>query len=145
MGKKKQTSTQTNQYAYMTPPENKYFHAAEQLIAGYDGGASAVREAWAKNRNDITESGNEFLGANTTDEVRSKVRDSRLFRNNMDLGRNLLEAKNNEIQYKNAGYMSLGGATAPQLVQTGGTTNSAQWGSGLYSPLGGVALGGLAA
>jgi hypothetical protein len=148
MGKKKSATQTTNQYQYMAPPTNPYYKTAEGLIEGYDGGASASREAYGRNINQINESGNEFLGSNTPDEVRSKVRDSRLFKNNLNLGAALGENKQNEIAYKNNAYMSLGGATAPQLVQTGGNTNTQQWGSGLYSPLGQFGLqaagGGLA-
>ena len=128
--KQTQQTSQQNQYEYKQAPDNPYYKNAEQLIGGYDGGASAVREGFARNVNDINESGNEFTGANTSDYVRGKVRDSRLFRNNMDLGRGLADAKQNEIGYKNNAYMSLGGATAPQLVQSG----SSGTGSGTLTP-----------
>jgi hypothetical protein len=112
VGKSKQQTTQTNQYQYMTPPENKYLKSAEQYIAGYDGGEGAVREGYARNVNDINESGNDFLGANTPDYVRDRIKQSRLFRNNMDLARGLSDANQNATAYKNSAYMSLGGATA---------------------------------
>lgn len=145
MGKKKSETQQTNTFQYMAPPKNPYHTAAEEFISGYDGGASGVREAFARNANAITESaqGNQFYGGNTSPELKDKVRESRMFRNNLELGRGLSEAKQNEIAYKNSAYMSLGGATAPQLVQTGGTQNNQSWGSGLYSPLGGVAINGM--
>jgi hypothetical protein len=124
VGKSKQQTTQTNQYSYMAPPPNPYFKTAEKFIEGYDGGAGAVREGYARNVNDINESGNQFLGANTPDYVRDRIKQSRLFRNNLDLARGLSDANQNATAYKNSAYMSLGGATAPQLVQTGGTSNS---------------------
>lgn len=96
-----------------------------------------------RNRNDIADSGNDFFGSSTPDYARDKIRESRLFKNNLELGRNLANAKQDEIQYKNAGYMSLGGATAPQLVQTGGTVNSTQTPSALS--MGTQALGLVAA
>lgn len=145
MGKQKTTSTQSNQFQYMKPPDNPYFKSAEQLIGGYDGGASAVRESHARNINDINESGNEFFGANTPDYVRDKVRQSRLFRNNLELGRGLAGAKQDEIAYKNAGYMSLGGATAPQLVQTGGTSTGTMQDSGINNAMKIVQMGGAVA
>ena len=142
MGKKKSTSQSTSTYQYMTPPKSPYFDAAEQMIGGYDGGASGVREAHARNTNAIKESssGNQFYGGNTSAELKDNQRDSRLFRNNLELGRGLSEAKQNEIGYKNSAYMSLGGATAPQLVQTGGTTRNEQWGGILQNF--GMSLGG---
>lgn len=112
----------------MAPPTNPNYETAKTLIDAYDGGASGARESAARNVNAINEGGNEFFGSNTNPAVRDRIRQARLFRNNMDLGRNLMDAKNNEIAYKNAGYMSLGGATAPQLVQTGGTQNSQMYG-----------------
>lgn len=142
MGKKKSTSTSTATYQYMTPPKSPYFDAAEQLIAGYDGGASGVREAHARNENAIKESsqGNQFYGGNTSAELKDKVRESRIFRNHLELGRGLSDAKQNEIGYKNSAYMTLGGATAPNLVQTGGTARNEQWGGILQNF--GMSLGG---
>ena len=126
MGKSKSSQTSTNQFSYVKAPENPYYKLSEKLIDGYDGGAGAVREGYARNINDIKESGNEFLGANTPAYVRDKMKQSRLFRNNMDLGRGLADAKQNEVGYKTGAYMSLGGATAPTLVQTGGTMQGTQ-------------------
>lgn len=98
-----------------------------------------MREAYARNIGSINESGNELFGEDTTPEVRDRVRQARLFRNNMDLGRNLMDAKQNEIGYKNSAFMSLGGATAPQLVQTGGTQNTVMSGGLGQQLLGGFA------
>lgn len=126
MGKAKTTQQQQNQYEYKQAPPNPYFQTAEKYISGYDGGASGVREGAARNINDINESGNEFLGANTPAYVRDSVKSSRLFRNNMDLGRGLADAKQNEMAYKNSAYMSLGGATAPTLVQSGSSGSGTQ-------------------
>ncbi len=100
-----------------------------------------MRESHARNINAINEADNGIFGEDTTPEVRDKVKAARLFRNNMDLGRNLTEAKQNEIGFKNAGYMSLGGATAPQLVQTGGTQNTVMSGGFLQNMLGSFASG----
>lgn len=134
MGRSKSTSSQQNTYAYApAPPPNPYLDMSKQLLEGYDGGAGQIREGHARNINDIKESGNEFFGASTPDYVRDKVRDSRLFRNNTELGRNLAGAKTDEIQTKNQGYMSLGGMTMPQLVQTGSSGQGTQTQSGLQS------------
>ena len=126
MGKSKSTQQQSNQYQYVAPPVNPYYETAKGLIEGYDGGAAGVREGYSRNINDINESGNSFMGAKTPDYVRDKVKQSRLFRNNMDLGRGLSDAKQNEVAYKNSAYMSLGGATAPQLVQSGSSGSGSQ-------------------
>lgn len=130
MGKlAKSTSSQqqqgsfTNQYEYKQAPENPFFTKAAGLVDNYDGGAGAAREAYGRNINDINESGNSFLGAgNTPAYVSDRIRETRMFRNNMDLGRNLNAANQNASQAKQQGYMQLGAATAPDLVQTGGTT-----------------------
>lgn len=135
MGKKKSTSQSTATYSYMTPPKSPYLDAAEQYIAGYDGGASGFRESHARNTNAINEAsqGRQFFGGNTSPELRDQVRESRLFRNNNELGRNLAGAKQDEIAYKNQAYMGLGGATAPQLVQTGSTGRNEQWGGIMHN------------
>lgn len=144
MGSKTKQQTQsTNTYAYMAPPPNPYFKSAEALIGEYDGGAAGVREAHGRNKQEIKEAGNDLFGSSTPNYVRERVMQSRMFRNNADLGRGLSEAKQNEVAYKNSAYMSLGGATAPQLVQTGGTSNSVQQGPGAFSQLGSAFVGGL--
>lgn len=148
MGSKKTAQTSTNTYQYMQAPTNPHFAQAEALIDGYDGGAAGIREGHARNINTINESGNDVFGANQSPEMRDRVKAARLFRNNTDLGRNLADAKQNEIAYKNAGYMSLGGATAPQLVQTGGTANTTQSGgvmAGMAQSLAGGIGSGIAA
>lgn len=114
----------------MQAPDNPYYKNAEQLIDGYDGGASGVREGAARNVNDIKNSGNEFFGAQTPDYARDATRESRLFRNNSDLGRGLSDATQNANAYKTSAYMGLGAATAPQLVQTGSTGTANQSGTG---------------
>lgn len=126
MGKSKSTQQQASTYEYKTPPPNPYLEQSKQLLESYDGGAGQIREGFMRNRNDINESGNEFYGASTPDYVRDKVRDNRMFRNNIELGRGLASAKQSEIEGKNAGYMSLGGMTAPQLVQTGSSGSGTQ-------------------
>lgn len=124
MGKKKQNTTTTNTYQYLPQPENPHYQSALKLIDNYDGGAAGFREARGRNEREIKESGNDFFGANTPAYARDKIQQSRMFRNNADFGRNMAEAKQNEIGYKTSAYTSLGGATAPNLVQTGGTSNS---------------------
>src|SRR4051812_17921291 len=125
----------------MAPPKNPYFDKAKELIEGYDGGASNVREAHARNVNAIEESGNSIYGAETTPQEADRIKASRMFRNNADLGRGLSDATQNAIGYKNAGYMSLGGATAPQLVQSGGTSTTTQSGGLGQALLGSFAQG----
>lgn len=128
MGKSHQQTAQSNTYTYLQQPTNPYFDKAKELIEGYDGGASNVREAHARNINAIEESGNSVYGADTTPQEADRIKASRLFRNNMDLGRGLSDSTQNAIGYKNAAYMSLGGATAPQLVQSGGNSDTTQSG-----------------
>lgn len=149
MGKPKTSTTTTNTYQYMQPPTDgksaQYTDAAAQLLGDYDGGASKVREGYARNINQINEAASSpsFYGGNTSPELMDMQRQSRLFRNNLELGRGLADAKTNEVQGKNAGYMGLAGMTAPQLVQTGG--NSVGVGPSFGQTLGqnfGASLGG---
>lgn len=142
MGKKK--SETTNSYTYMTPPSNANYDTAKQYIEGYDGGAGSIREGYARNINAIKESaqGNQFYGGNTSPELKDKMRDSRLFRNNLELGRGLADAKQNEIAYKNQAYMGLGSATAPQLVQSGGVNTQTGFFAPAFSGAFGSAFGG---
>lgn len=132
MGKKKSASQSqtTNTYGFMQAPENLYYKAAEAQIGEYDGGASQIISDRGRAANEIRNSGNEFLGSSTNDEVRQKTMDNRIFRNTVDKGKDLQAAGQNAAAYKNSAYMSLGGATAPQLVQTGGTQNSTATQSG---------------
>lgn len=146
MGSRHQDQQTTNQYGYApAAPPNPYYRAAEEAIGAYDGGAAGVREGYARNVNDINESGNSVFGANTPVEVQDKIRQSRLFRNNIDLGTNLSNANQNAAAYKTGAYMSLGGATAPPLVQLSGTSNTTSSGgvlAGMATSLaGGVGQG----
>lgn len=133
IGKKKSATQTTNTYQYLPQPTNPYYEQSKQLIDGYDGGAGDIQRNYGRLINQINESGNEFAGPNTSPEVADKVRKGRLFRATTDKGEALAGAKQNEIAYKNSGYMALGGATAPNLVQTGGTSNSQQWGGQLQN------------
>lgn len=87
---------------------------------------SPIHTQYGQLQNQINESGNELFGANTPAEVRDKQRESRLFRMSMDKGRDLSQAKQNEINIKSGGYMSLGQATAPVMYNPGGTSTSVQ-------------------
>lgn len=132
----------SNQYGFMQAPDNPHYQAAEGVIGGYDGGAAALREGAARNANAISEAGNDFYGATTPDYVRDKVKESRLFKNNLDLGRGLADAKQNEIGFKNNAYMALGHATAPELVQLGSTEDSSGTGTrGLMDSISSLAGG----
>lgn len=71
--------------------------------------------------------------------MRDKIRQARLFRARTDYGENLSTATAAENQAKMQGELGIGQATAPVLTQTGGSSTGAQWGSGLYSPMGEVA------
>lgn len=103
--------------------------------------------AYGQAEGEIKESGNELFGANTSPEVREKTMQSRLFRNKTEKGKALSVAKGQETIAKNNAYMGLGQATAPQLVQTGGTSVQKQSGVGTWlAPIiGGAAQVGSAA
>jgi hypothetical protein len=132
----KQSQQQTNQYSYLEAPENPFFTKAAGFVENYDGGAGAAREAYGRNINDINESGNSFLGAGKTPAYMSdRIRETRMFRNNMDLGRNLNAANQNASQAKQQGFMQLGAATARDLVQTGSTGSSESSGTQTDSPI----------
>lgn len=136
MGKKKSRQTNTSTYQFYQPPPNPYYERAARNIEGYDGGAQIAKDMHARNTNSINESGNSFFGANLNPMLADRQRESRLFRNNTELGQNLAGAKQNEIQTKQGAYMGLGAATSPIFAQSGGTQYGENWGSGLYSPLG---------
>jgi hypothetical protein len=141
--------TQQNQFAFMKPPDNPYYQAAEGILSGFDGGAAQAREAHARNINTINESGNSIFGYNTPDYARDQIKQSGLFRNNLQLGRNLMDAKTNEMEQKFGGSMQLGAATDPDLVQTGSTmsgtttSNTTSSGEGTFrdSPLNSIGKG----
>lgn len=131
-----QSGTQTNQFQYIDKPENKYLTKAAGLVDNYDGGAGAIREGAARNVNQINESGNSFLGAGKTPAYAAdKIRENRLFNNNLEMARGLAGANQNASQVKQQGYMNLGAATDPNFVQTGSTTTGSSSGSMTASPL----------
>lgn len=132
MGKKKSTSTTTNTYGYMTPPTNPYFTQADDLINNIDY-RTPITQQYGKLRNEIGESGGDFFGPNTSPEVADRVKKGRLFRAMTDYGENYSNATNQENSAKINGKMGLGYATAPQLVQTGG--------SGIGTQSGGILAG----
>lgn len=141
MGKKKVTSTTTNQAPqFVAPPVSPYFKNAEKLLENIDY-QSSVLQNFGKLQNQINESGNEAFGADTPAEVRDRIRQSRLFRATTDHGRNMLDAVQAETAAKNAGYMSLGGATAPVAWSPGRTQTQTQSG-GFGNILGSIITGG---
>ncbi len=117
----KTTSTTVNQPPqFVKQPDNPYYKLAEAGLNNIDY-HSGIIEGYARQDNEIKESGNDLFGANTSPEVASKVRDSRLFRSTVDRGHDLSNANQQENQAKTAGFMSLGGATAPISFNPGGT------------------------
>lgn len=130
MGSKNtQKTTSSNQYQYIPPPTDtasaKYYDNVAKLAEGVDYTTDVIN-GFGQAENEIKESGNSIFGADTSAELRDKVMSNRLFRNRIEKGQALANAKQNEMAAKNTMYMTLGQATAPQLVQTGGTTNSVQ-------------------
>ncbi len=142
MGSKKTTQTTTNLAPqFVAQPKNPYYEQAKAMLDNLDY-TSSVNDSYAQAANQISESGNEIFGADTSPEVAQKVRDSRLFRNTVDRGRDLSAAKQREIGTKADGYMSLGQATAPITYNPGGTTTQVQpfsWGNLISSAISGAA------
>lgn len=137
-----QSGSQTNQYQYMDRPENQYLTKAAGLVDNYDGGAGAIREGAARNVNQINESGNSFLGAGKTPAYAAdKMRDNRLFNNNLEMARGLAGASQNAAQTKQQGYMGLGQATQADLVQTGSSSTGTSAGTATASPLSAIGQG----
>ncbi len=133
MGKKTNQTTQTNKYEYVAPPRNENYEAAKSLNENVDL-TTPIHQQYGQLTNQINESGNEFFGANGSQELRDKVRQNRLFSATMNKGRDLSSATQAENNLKTGNYMSLGAATAPQLVQTGGTGTQVTkdpWGTAL--------------
>ena len=112
----------------MQAPTNPHYEAANAALDNLDY-TTPVTQQYGKLRNQINESGNEMFGANTSPEVAGKVRDGRMFRAMTDYGENMSGAKQRESMDRMSGKMSLGGATAPTLVNSGGNQRGEQWGS----------------
>lgn len=127
MGKKKTSQATTNTYSYIPQPQNQYYDQAASQLSNLDYTTDVIN-AYGQNENIINESGNEFFGDNTPAGLRESSRESRLFQNNIQKGAAINQAKQAENNAKIGGYMSLGGATAPNFVQSGGTTvNTSPW------------------
>lgn len=127
MGKPKETTVTNNTYGYgPKAPENKDADAVRQLLDADDGGEAAVREGFGRNINQINEAAQSpaFYGGNTSPELMGMQRESRLFRNNNDLGRGLMGAFQNKMAAKTAGYMGLADFTKQPLVQLSGNSTS---------------------
>lgn len=130
MGAKKTTNQTSNQYQYMEPPKSPYVDKYENSLKNLDL-TSPVHQGYGRAENLIRESGNDIFGANTSPEMAQKVRENRLFRNQIDKGVALSNAVAQENNIRSGGYMTLADATRPQLVQTGGTSTMTQpfdWG-----------------
>lgn len=120
MGKKKTTTTSTATHGFYEQPKNADYETARSLVGGIDY-QTPVKQSYGRLRNEIGESGNEFFGDNTPDSLRSRIKESRLFKATTDEGEALSSAVGMENQAKTNGYMALGDATKPYFVQTGGT------------------------
>lgn len=138
-GKKKSTSSTTNTYGFIQQPDNAHYAKANDYLNNIDY-HTPITQQYGQLQRQIQESGNDYFGHNESPEVRDKIRQARLFRAKTDYGTNLSNAAAAENQAKMQGEMGLGAATAPMFVQTGGSSQGAQWGSGLYSPAGEAAL-----
>lgn len=138
MGKKKTSTTQTVNHQWKDQPANQYYNNAAQHLNSIDL-QSGVRNAFGQNENLINESGNEFFGANQSAEQRDRIKFGRKFNNNILKGKALGQAVQDENSAKITGNMALGGATAPVLVNSGGTSTTVQpfdWGGLIASGLG---------
>ncbi len=132
---------------FVQQPTNPYYEAASKDLDNIDL-TSGVIQNYGQAANALKESGNEMFGANTSPEMREKVMNSRMFSLNLDKGRDLSNAKQNEINTKFAGKMSLGGATAPISYNPGGTMTQKtpfDWGGLLTAGLGAAGQVGAAA
>lgn len=141
MGKKKTTSTQQNTYQYYTPPPNPYLQQAASEIDAIDY-QTDVHNAYGQAENAVRESGNDFYGSDTPAGLAESIRNTQLFKLKTDKGTALNRARSEENQARIGGHMALGGATAPQLVQSGGTNTKIEpfdWGSLI---MGGMQAGG---
>lgn len=120
MGSKTVNTTVNKPPEFVAQPKNPYYEQAAKDLENVDY-ITPVMQAFGNQDNLIRESGNELFGANTSPEVASKVRSSRLFKSATDKGTALSQAKAQEEQEKFARRMSLGGATAPVMFSPGGT------------------------
>lgn len=142
MGSKKKTTTSsTNQYQYYTPPPSPHLDAANAMIDNIDY-QTPIRQNYGRQINDISESGNDIFGSNTTPEVSDKIRKGRLFSARTQFGEDMTGAVQAENADKISGKLSVAQGYAPQLAQSGGTQVTTQPGPGLLgSILSGVGTG----
>jgi len=150
MGKRKTTqqSTQTNTYAYQTPPETADVTALRGMKAQVD---PSIPYRYAKGREEYDNSWKNPLGSATSPAVReaaSRVTNQRLA---MDEGNTMSAAQNEADNTNFSRQAAIAGMTAPQLVQTGGTMNGTTtqtggfWSGLLQSAVGGASSAATAA
>lgn len=140
IGKKKTVQETKNNYEYKTAPETKDITALRELKATVD---PSISYNYAQRRNDLASSFKNPLGGYTT----PAVRDAAIRAGNAALSQDESQAvQASQYNADNANYArqaGLAAATAPQLVQTGGTQTQTQSGGLLGNILGGVAQAGL--
>ncbi len=136
MSSKKKT-TQTNTYSHMTAPDTQDTIRLRELANQNQGPDPSIRYAFANARKDLDNSYQNPLGAYTSPAVRDAA--NRASSERLGMAQNVaLQDSNRASQQQQFGQQSaLAGLTAPQLVQTGGTTVQQQ--SMLPSILGAVA------
>ena len=121
--KQKQTTTQANNYQYYTPPVTPQITAAEATAKSLkDKINPMIRSQFAGQRDQLNSQFQNPLGAHTT----QAMRDATLNAGNENLNQNeALALTNAEYMANQSDFerqMAIAGMTAPQLVNTGGTS-----------------------
>ncbi len=137
MGKSKAKTSTTNTYSYMTPPESQDVSTLRDMKATVD---PSIAYRYARLREQEQNAWQNPFGAASSPAAQEAGR--RVMNNSLaqDEAQATREAQYNADNQNFARQATVAGYTNPSLVQTGGTSNSAQWGTGLYSPLGQFAL-----
>jgi hypothetical protein len=142
MGKRKQTSTTTNQHQFLEQPTNQYYQQAATGINSIDL-RKPVQDAFARKTAQINEGNYNVLGKNTNPALKNLMKEEDRFAATTQLGSDLSDAVARENQLKTGGYMDLGNAHRSQLVNSGSSSVNTQKGSFLdaLGQLGSLGLG----
>ena len=142
MGKQKAASQTTSTYNYAPPVQSADIDALRTMKASTN---PSIPFEYAKRREMVDNEWSNPFGAAGSPAAQAAAR--RVTNNSLaqDEAQATAESQYNADQQNYARASGVAELTRPQLVQTAGTNNSQQWGSGLYSPLGQFGLNTLSA
>ena len=127
MGKKKQKTVQTNTYGWQTPPETADTGAYRSAVNNaYDTPDPSIAYSFNSARQRLKDRFDNPFGANYSPEVADAAKYAGTNELDQQQGAALQADAYNRKNAKVAGLAGVAGMTAPQLVQTGGTSNTTQ-------------------